>query len=598
VTDPPAGAEYEHRRTGRESEAWRLEGREQLAGRWRIAAFLAIVSVFLIVPTSNPLFILWLSLAVIAFLAAVLLHRRVIGALERTRRAAGYFRSGLDRVHDQWAGHGATGERYLDAKHPYAADLDLFGRASLFQYLCDAHTPAGQDILASWLLTPAEPDTVRARQSAVAELRRNVDLREAHGVLGDPGKPELKTRHLLSWPDAAPVLTGRAGPILAVVLGVLALAGVVAWAVFDAGPSPLLIVVMIEVVIVARVWARAREVMRDSQAVLAELAAFLPVLRLVESQRFESALLRSLSDMLKVDGEPPSRRVARLARLLDGWDSAVRNQFTLPVALLLMVPVHIVYAVDRWRLRDGRRVRAWLDAVGNFEALVSLSAFAYEHADYPIPDVAPGGPTLDADGLAHPLIPAARRIGNDIRLGPEPELLLVSGSNMSGKSTLLRAIGVNVVLAFAGAPVCARRLRVSPFAVATAMRQGDSLQDGVSAFYAEIRRLQAIREYMRGPLPVLFLLDEILRGTNSHDRRVGAEAVIDALLRGGAIGLVSTHDLALAEIVDRLGPQAANVHFEDELEDGQVRFDYRLRPGIVPRGNGLVLLRLLGFELR
>jgi DNA mismatch repair ATPase MutS len=161
----------------------------------------------------------------------------------------------------------------------------------------------------------------------------------------------------------------------------------------------------------------------------------------------------------------------------------------------------------------------------------------------------------------------------------------------------MRAVGVNVVLALAGAPVCARRLVVSPLAVATAMRQGDSLHDGVSAFYAEIRRLQAIRELAAGPRPVLFLLDEILRGTNSHDRRVGAQAVIDALLRAGAVGLVSTHDLALAEIVDRLGPRAANVHFEDQLEGGQVKFDYRLRPGVVPRGNGLVLLRLLGFDV-
>jgi hypothetical protein len=407
----------------------------------------------------------------------------------------------------------------------------------------------------------------------------------------------LTTRHLLTWPAAPPVLTGRAGPLVAIALSVLGAAGVVVWAATDLGPSPLLLVVMLEVVFTAVLWGRIQELMRDSRAVLVELEAFLPVLRLLEAYQFQSPLLRSLSDALLADGERPSQRVARLARLLDAWDTAVRNQFTLPIAVVLMVPAHLVHAIERWRLRDGRRVRGWLDAVGTFEALASLSAFAYEHPEYPFPEVVGDGPLLEAEGLGHPLIPAARRVPNDMRLGREPALLLVSGSNMAGKSTLMRAVGVNAVLALAGSVACATRLRVSHMQVATAMRQGDSLQDGLSAFAAELKRLRAIRDLTDGPRPVLFLLDEVLRGTNSHDRRVGAEAVILALLRNGAVGMVSTHDLALAEIVDRLGPTAANVHFEDQIAGGKVSFDYRLRPGVVPRGNGLVLLRLLGFEV-
>jgi DNA mismatch repair ATPase MutS len=356
-------------------------------------------------------------------------------------------------------------------------------------------------------------------------------------------------------------------------------------------------VVILDAILVARLWGRITELMRDSRAVLAELEAFLPVLRLLESRRFQCPFLHSVSASLTTDGDRPSRRVARLARLLDAWDTAVRNQFVLPFAIVLMVPAHVVYAIERWRLRDGRRVRAWLDAVGAFEALASLSAFAYEHPEFPFPEVEVDGPRVEAGGLGHPLIPAARRVPNDVRLGPEPALLLVSGSNMSGKSTLMRAVGVNVVLGLAGSVVCARRLVVSPVQVATAMRQGDSLQDGLSAFAAELKRLRAIRDLTAGSRPVLFLLDEILRGTNSHDRRVGAEAVIRALLARGAIGMVSTHDLALAEIVDQLRAHAANVHFEDQIADGRVSFDYRLRPGVVPRGNGLALLRLLGFEV-
>jgi hypothetical protein len=594
-TDP--AAEYAHRHAGHESAARGLAVRERLAGRVRIACFLLIVAVLLIVRPTNFLSFLAVLPATFPFAAAVSWHRRVDAALNGHRQAARYFARGVDRLHDRWSGSGPAGDRYADSDHPYSSDLDLFGKGSLFQYLCDAHTPGGQDALAAWLLAPADPETVHARQAAVAELRTNVDLREVHGTLGDPRRPEFKTRYLVTWPAAPPVLTGRAGPLIAFVFSVLGVAGVIAWAMFDLGPSPLLLVVILEAIFVARHWRGIQDLMRDSPAVLAELEVLLPILRLLEAQRFRSPLLQSLTAALTADGERPSRRVAGLASLLDAWDSAVRNQFALPIAVVLGLPPHLAYAVERWRLRDGRRVGDWLDAVAAFEALVSLSAFAFEHPEFPFPDVVRTGPVIEAEGLAHPLIPAARRVGNNLRLGPEPVLLLVSGSNMSGKSTLMRAVGVNVVLALAGSVVCSARLRLSPLAVATAMRQGDSLQDGLSAFAAELRRLRAIRDRTAGPLSVLFLLDEILRGTNSHDRRVGAEAVIRALLDSGAIGLVSTHDLALAEIVDTLGPRAQNVHFEDQLADGRVSFDYRLRPGVVPRGNGLVLLRLLGFDV-
>lgn len=590
-------AEYERRYAHHAAAVRHLEDRERLAGRTRIAAFLAFVALILVLRPTDPLFVLWLSPAAIAFVVAVGWHRRVVGALARSRRAARYFTRHLDRLNGRWIGHGPEGERYADPEHPYTGDLDVFGKASLFQYLCDAHTPVGRDTLAAWLQAPADPDAVRARQAAVAELRANVDLRAAHGILGDPTGPELATRHLLTWPAGPPVLTGRVGPAVAVLLSLLGLVGVIAWVAFGTGPSPLLLVGMLELIFIGTLWGRIQELMRDSRAVLAELEAFLPVLRLLEAQQFDSPLLRSLTGTLTADGDRPSRRVARLAGLLDAWDTAVRNQFVLPFAVVFLVPAHLAYAIERWRLRDGRQVRAWLDAVGTFEALASLAAFAYEHPRYAVPDLAADGPVLDAEGLGHPLIPAARRVPNDVRLGPEPALLLVSGSNMSGKSTLMRAVGTNVVLALAGSVVCAARLVVSPLTVATAMRQGDSLQDGLSAFAAELKRLRAIRDRSAGPRPVLFLLDEILRGTNSHDRRVGAEAVIRVLLDQGAIGMVSTHDLALAEIVDRLGPRAANVHFEDQIADDRVSFDYRLRPGVVPRGNGLVLLRLLGFEV-
>jgi hypothetical protein len=596
VSDPLPITEYERRRSLHEIDAARLEQRERLAGRLRIATFILIVCLLVFLPISVWA-LAWLLPAVVAFIGLIAWHRRVVIANVSASRSAAYFARGLDRLRDQWRDGGPTGESHADPAHPYTSDLDLFGRGSLLQYLCDAHTPVGRDTLAGWLRASADPEAIRARQAAVAELRPNVDVRKVAGILGDFAKPAPQKRTLLTWPQASPVLTGRVGPALAYLLGLFGIAGVVGWVEFGTGPSPLLLVVIVEVIVLARYWPRIREVTRDARALLTELDSFLPILRLVERRPFKSPLLQALYRRLTEDGDLPSRRAARLAKLLENWDTVTRNQFVLPFAIVIMLPMHLAFAIDRWRQRDGRRVRFWLEAVGEFEAVCSLSAFAYEHPEYAFPEILTGPPCVEAEALAHPLLPANRRVANDVRLGGEPALLLVSGSNMSGKSTLMRAVGVNVVLALAGAPVCATRMRVSRVQVATAMRQADSLTEGVSAFYAEIRRLQAIRDLAGGSLPVLFLLDEILRGTNSHDRRIGAEAVVQALLDRGAIGMVSTHDLALAEIVDRLGPTAANVHFEDQLKDGQVTFDYRLRPGVVPRGNGIVLLRLLGFEV-
>jgi DNA mismatch repair ATPase MutS len=277
----------------------------------------------------------------------------------------------------------------------------------------------------------------------------------------------------------------------------------------------------------------------------------------------------------------------------------------------LQATAQLALAVESWRRAVGPAVLRWMAAVGEVEALSSLATFHFEHPDYPFPTIvdgeagAPAPPghlpvhllLYDTQGLGHPLIPAARRVVNDLRLGGERRLILVSGSNMSGKSTLLRTVGVNAVLALAGAPVCARRLTLSPLALGATLRINDSLQAGKSRFYAELTRLKQIVDRAAGTPPLLFLLDEILHGTNSHDRRIGAEAIIRGLIDRGAVGLVTTHDLALAEVAEALGARAANVHFEDHLEGGVMTFDYRMKEGIVRKSNALELMRAVGLEV-
>jgi DNA mismatch repair ATPase MutS len=293
---------------------------------------------------------------------------------------------------------------------------------------------------------------------------------------------------------------------------------------------------------------------------------------------------------------PPSKQIARLVRLIQTLDST-KNQVFAPIAFILLLPAQLAFAIERWRQQSGPKIPQWIDAVGEIEALSALGGYAYEHPYDPFPELSEEETYFDGHALGHPLIPESRCVRNDVRLDGDLRLLVVSGSNMSGKSTLLRTVGTNVVLGLAGAPVRARRLRLSVLAIGASIHILDSLQSGASRFYAEITRLREIVELTNGKLSLLFLLDEILSGTNSHDRRVGAEAVVKGLVERGAIGLITTHDLALTHIVETLGARSANVHFEDHLENGLMSFDYKMRDGIVQRSNALELMRTVGLQV-
>jgi DNA mismatch repair ATPase MutS len=251
-------------------------------------------------------------------------------------------------------------------------------------------------------------------------------------------------------------------------------------------------------------------------------------------------------------------------------------------------------AIEAWRTRHGQQPRGWLRVLGEFEALSALATYAAEHEADAFPTIDATAPLVEARELGHPLLDRRTCVRNDVSLSSNLRLLIVSGSNMSGKSTLLRALGVNAVLALAGAPVCAASMRISPIVIGASIRSRDSLQEGISRFYAEVTRLRTIKSLAEEHGHVLFLIDELLQGTNSHDRRIGAEAVLRRLLELGGIGLITTHDLALSQMAEHLAPLAANIHFEDEIVDGRMRFDYKLRPGVVRNSNAIEWLRGAG----
>ena len=555
--------------------------------------------------------IFWVFAPAAAFATLFIIHERLLRVSERRRRSIRYFERALDRLEGKWAGQGEAGDRFLDPAHPYARDLDLFGKGSLFELLCTARTQVGVETLAEWLLHPADPDTVRSRQLAVDDLRSQVDWREELAVVADEARSGVHATALAAWGEAAPLLASRRLRILTTALALLGVPGLVAflaYSLYMVGIVHLsermavlsrdffLLVLFINGTFLFKQRRLVDLAVPAAEEAAHELKLLSEVLLRIERQSFRAPLLIALRASLDIEGEPISKRLKRLSRLVDHLDDREHLLIRLIEPFVLWT-LRWATLVEEWRRHSGPAVRRWLASTGEIEALCSLASHAFEHPADPFPEFRSESPWLEAEAIGHPLLEENRVVRNDVRIGRALRLLVVSGSNMSGKSTLLRTLGVNTVLAQAGAPVRAKRLMLSPLAVGASIRIIDSLQGGISRFYAEILRIRQILDLTGGPLPVLFLVDEFLHGTNSHDRRIGAEALARGLVDRGAVGLITTHDLALADIVDVLGPQAANVHFEDHLDDGHMTFDYRMRPGIVRKSNAIELMRSVGLEI-
>ncbi len=588
--------EYRRRRAAFLEEAKKLARRDRRLSRLRAVLFLAGIACVPLAARFDAVAWWWCLVPAVAFLVAVVRHESVAKQLAHARRGIVYHRQNLKRFDRRWQHSGVTGRRYLEESHPYAGDLDLFGRGSLFQLLCQARTRLGEDTLGSWLLNAATPSTIDFRQRAITELRDRVDLREALALLPAEVHDALDQTRLRAWAAMPPHDVPRHWLLAAWLLCLAAIVAGFGWVILGWPLAILVTVAVVELLVHAKLSGVLRRVARDIDTANSGLAILSQVLAVLEKEQFQSPFLTALRSQLDTDRRLPSAHIRRLQRMSEWIESAWHNQFFAPFAFLLCLPILLAHAIERWRETVGQHVEQWLDAVGQFEAISSLAGYAYEHPRDPFPEITAMETVVDATGLGHPLIAEDRCVRNDLRFGREPQLMMVSGSNMSGKSTLLRTVGCNVVLALAGAPVRATRLRLSPFVLATSLSVHDSLLAGSSYFFAVISRLKAIVERTGGSTPLLFLIDEILPGTNSHDRRVGAEGIIRRLLQRGGVGLVTTHDLALTEIVTQLGTAASNVHFEDRLDDGQMTFDYQLRPGVVQRSNALELLRLVGLS--
>ena len=535
-----------------------------------------------------------LPIPVAAFVALLVLHERIARKAALAARAISFYARGLARLDGTWQGIGETGLRFLSPDHPYAGDLDIFGHGSVFQLVCGARTASGENTLAAWLTSPATAEVVRGRQVAVDELRPMLDLREELALLGEDVRTGLHADALRRWGAAPPVRVSSFALYATTFLSIAAPLLLIGYFLQLVPLSPFLLTLLLEIALLMHLGPVLTNIFAGVELPASDLRLLAEVLQRFEREKFDAPLLADLRRRLDTSGIAASRRIARLRRIVEYHDWG-RNQAFAPIALVLLWHAHLGFAVERWRLRSGRHIGEWIDAVGEIEALSSIAGYAAEHPKDVWPELTTEAPMFDGRGIAHPLLPHGVR--NDLLLTNNMRLFVVSGSNMSGKSTMLRSVGLNVVLAWAGMPVRAESLRVSALNVGASMRVQDSIQDGKSRFYAEITRIRQIMDMASGPVPLLFLLDELLSGTNSHDRRIGAEAIVRTLVESGDIGLVTTHDLALADIAGKLHPHASNVHFEDHVEDGRISFDYKMRPGVVEKSNALELMRSVGLNV-
>ena len=560
------------------------------------------------------------------FVRLVLQHRALRLELRRVRTAESLARAGEFRLSRDWDGlQGALQQTgYEDAlsspaaaadeRHPYVRDLDIFGPASVRALLGPVPTPTGIETLRAWLSAPASVAEIRRRQAAVRSLALDFEGRERLAI--ESLLVERVDREgwvsFLSWLSSPDEILPWWAIHVARIMPPITIALFASYVMVEAVPAWVFTVPLGVQTLLAWRWGLALRTWLDaasnrSRGVRRHHPLFLAWEGYASD---EEGVLRLLARLGRRTGRRASSEIRSLEKWLDAADSRA-SMFHIVFAAVVFWDVHVAWGLARWRHRSGEHVRDWFEALGELEALSALATLAHDHPDWCWPELDEGEASFEADGLGHPLLSDHERRTSDVALDPPGRFLLVTGSNMSGKSTLLRSIGLAAVLAQAGSVVCARRAKLTPLRTFTSMRITDSLTGGVSLFMAELLRLKSLVDAADGvaeresgdpesaPPALLYLVDEVLQGTNSEERRVAARRIVRHLLAANAIGAVTTHDLSLHDDA-ALDPASTKVHFREQLNDdgrGDVlSFDYLLRQGLATSRNALKLLKIVGLD--
>jgi len=587
-------------------DAFELEaqGHERRGVRYswlRLATFLG--GVVLIASAVSERSLLWAvlgSLSFVAFFGTVAAHSRTVADQLRANCRRDIHVRHLARLGMGWTRFESRGETLLPRDHAYAWDIDLIGQASLFQRIDVTHTLDGARTLVEWLGRATDLPTASARQFAVQELRDLVEWRQELEAAAGPKHQHEKldpsgVEALAKVPSlfaAQPWLLWFARIMPPITLGVF-----VAGSLGLLPPAAWILAAVVQALVLVLVGGAVGHTLDVVAAKAPALEAYKDMLLLLERAPLESPLLRELQERVAFGAVPPSAHLARLAFWVGLAELRHNFLFHVVINSLTLWDLHVLHGVERFVHDVGQRANEWFRALAELEALAALATLAHLDPDAIMPELADEHAALVAIAIAHPLLSSTERVPNDVSLRGPGTALVVTGSNMAGKSTLLRAVGQNIALALAGGPVIARRMVVPRVRLRASMRADDSLEAGSSYFHAELSKLKRVIEDAEESPPVFFLLDELLRGTNARARHVGAKAVLLHLLERRGTGLCATHDVELAALGQTEPGMIENVHFTDVISDGEMRFDYKLRAGIVRTSNALRLLAMAGVDV-
>lgn len=551
--------------------------------------------------------------ATILFVGLVLRHRSVAARLEQKTVRRDLCDEGLHRIERSWTSLREMADPEFEDSLGIAKDLDLTGTASLYRLTGGASTEMGRRTLLGWLLGQAAPDSILSRQAMVRELAIQTDVQLDVAVIGISSKNTTsRTEPFLSWAEDSPFLHSH--PAILWVARLLAPLPIALFLLHSFGviSRPFWLIALLVNFAFSGIFAvRMNQIFSRVSSTKQGLDRYFGLLKLFSSLPLKSALGVELLSRLTVDGRNAAKQMQRLEKIINYVDLRFSPMLHFPIQLATLWDFFWLHRLEKWQVSVGRYCRSWLDTLGELEAICSLSVLAHDNPSWCFPKVSDPtvsrneGIAFHASGLGHPLLPPKRMVTNDVHIGPKGRFLLVTGSNMSGKSTLLRAVGINAALVNAGGPVCASSLSTPPIVLGTSFRITDSVEKGISFYMAELMRIKAVVDLASrvhhdpSHLP-LFLFDEILQGTNIKDRQTAVRAIILHLMGLGAIGAISSHDLTLAE-APGISERADLVYFTEKYIDGdegpKISFDYLLRQGIAPTTNALALVRLVGLDL-
>lgn len=532
----------------------------------------------------------------IAFGILIYWHDRVITYKNTLQNIYILNDKGIKRISDKWRDFEDKGDEFINTEHPYTYDLDIFGKSSLFQKINETNTFLGRKRLASMLSgLNFSTKELYERQEAIKELSKKIGFRERFISEAMVNKGEYKDPEgLFKWgKEKMPIYES-----MAIFLGtkVISLISIVLIIIFFMGIVPYrvpLTALLIEGLLLLPGRGKRGEALGTVFKYKKNIRNYYNLIALLEKQSFKSSYLKELQEKLKSGSNTAIKGIDEFYKIssLTG-DRA--NMMYMPINIIFLLDYYIIFRLERWKSKSGEKLQDWLEAIAEFEALMSLAVLCYENETWTMPEFKGEGLLFEGQNIAHPLL-SNNRISNDVKINDKNKILLITGSNMSGKSTFLRTVGINTVLAYTGAPICGERLTVSPMKIYTCMRISDNLEKNISSFYGELLRINIIVKAVEQKEPILFLLDEIFKGTNSLDRHTGAKILINKMSKENAIGLVSTHDLELGDL-EKSNRVVKNYNFREYYSEGKIHFDYKLREGISKTRNAMYLMKLAGID--